>query len=129
MALAGHLIDLKSEPLDVVAARILNDDDSDDDINGALPYVQALLVVFLQQLARQKRRVSIKDVYDVVNDPPVRMYRELTDVLRNVPRRLNATVLSMLRDRVRRALVARPMPYSAASRKPETRRRDANVAN
>lgn len=129
MALAGHLIDLKSEPLDVVAARILNNDDSDDDINGALPYAQALLVVFLQQLARQKRRVSIKDVYDVVNDPPVRMYRELTDVLRNVPRRLNATVLSTLRARVRRAVVVCPMPCGSASRKPETRRRGANVAN
>jgi len=128
MALAGHLIDLKSEPLDIVAARILNDDDSDNDINGALPYVQALLVVFLQQLARQKRRVSIQDVYDVVNDPPVRMYRELTEGLRNVPRRLNATVLSTLRARVR-AVVVCPMPSGSASRKPETRRRDANVAS
>jgi Rod binding domain-containing protein len=88
-------------PADVSSRLIL-----DADIDGSeeiAKYSRDVLSVFVHRLAKRRRRVTIDQIRDIMDQPPNEIYRELTDALRVVPRQLNSKVLATVRSAVRRA--------------------------
>jgi hypothetical protein len=91
--------DLRTETPEDVARAIIRIEDGDE----IATYARILLAVFVRSLAKRRRQISIEQLRDVVEQPPNELFPQLTDVMKTVPKRLSAAVLTVVRSEVRRA--------------------------